>query len=185
MNCRRYILTAIALLVGITAFAQRFSVGTNFVDWLSLGTINAEASVAVSQHASLHVGAELNPWTYAAGNQQKEFQARQNSYWAGARWWPWHVYSGWWVGGDVRYSIYNLGGVFKRETEEGDAYGAGAYGGYSIMLGPMWNLDLGVGVWGGYKKYVKYSCPVCGPKLEEGEKVFFLPDARIALQLIF
>ena len=181
----RVFLCLFAAALTLNASAQRFSVGTNAVDWLSLGTINAEASVAVSQHVSMHVGAELNPWTFGAGSQQRQFEARQNSYWAGARYWPWHVYSGWWWGGDFRYSVYNIGGIIKRDAEEGDAYGAGAYGGYSIMLGPTWNLDLGFGVWGGYKKYNSYSCPLCGVKTEEGEKVFFLPDARIAIQLIF
>ena len=133
--------------------AQRYSVGTNAVDWLSLGTLNAEASVAVSQHYSVHVGAELNPWTFRAGDQQKQLQMRQNSYWGGLRWWPWHVYSGWWAGADLRYTVYNGGGIIKRETEEGDAYGAGLYGGYSIMITDLWNLDLGIGVWGGWKEY--------------------------------
>ena len=167
------------------AFAQRFSVGTNAVDWMTLGTINAEASVAVAQHFSLHVGAEINPWTFRAGEQDRQFQLRQNSYWGGMRWWPWHVYSGWWAGGDLRYSVYNLGGVIRRETEEGDAFGTGLYGGYSIMLSEWWNLDLGFGVWGGWKRYTRYACPLCGVVTDSGEKVFFIPDARIAIQLIF
>ena len=68
------------LAVCLPMNAQRYSVGTNAVDWLSLGTLNAEASVAVSQHYSVHVGAELNPWTFRAGDQQKQLQMRQNSY---------------------------------------------------------------------------------------------------------
>lgn len=179
------ILLALAALTAPEARAQRWSVGTNAIDWFTFGTLNAEASLAVAQHVSLHVGAELNPWTFRAGNQDKQWQVRQNSYWAGARWWPWHVYSGWWAGGDLRYSVYNAGGVIKRETEEGDAFGAGVYGGYSIMLNTFLNLDLGFGGWGGYKKYKRYSCPLCGPVVEQGEKAFLLPDARVALQFIF
>lgn len=173
------------LAVSLPAGAQRFSVGTNAVDWLSLGTINGEASVAVSQHWSLHAGAELNPWTYRAGDPQTQFQARQNSYWGGARYWSWHVYSGWWWGADARYSVYNIGGLLSRPTEEGEAYGVGAWGGYAIMLGQWWNLDLGFGLWGGYKRYTRYACPLCGVITDEGEKAFILPDARIAIQLIF
>lgn len=165
--------------------AQRWSAGTNLADWLTLGTMNAEASVAVARGVSLHVGAEMNPWTFNAGDQQKQAQLRQISYWAGARWWPWHIYSGWWAGADIRYTVYNEGGILKRETEEGDAYGGGLYGGYSIMLSDRWNLDLGVGVWGGYKTYTTYACPVCGVTLESGEKAFVKPDARVALQMIF
>ena len=105
--------------------------------------------------------------------------------WAGARWWPWHVYSGWWVGADARYTLYNVGGILKRSTEEGDAAGAGLYGGYSIMLSEWWNLDLGVGLWGGWKRYTRYACPLCGVITEQGEKGFILPDARVAVQFIF
>ena len=167
------------------ASAQRIAVGTNFIDWASLGTMNVEAGVAVAQRFSIHAGAELNPWTFIPGDQEKEFQARQRSFWAGLRWWPWHVYSGWWIAGEARYSTYNLGGILKRDTEEGDAYGGGVYGGYSIMLNRWLNLDFGVGVWGGYKKYTRYACPVCGVITDEGEKGFAIPDARVALMFIF
>ena len=183
---KKIAITIISLFVlSVSAFAQRFSVGTNAVDLLSLGTLEAEASVAVSQHWSFHVGAELNPWTWNAGDQETQLQSRQNSYWGGGRYWPWHVYSGWWWGADARYSVYNVGGIIKRDTQEGDAYGVGAYGGYSIMLSTYWNLDLGVGLWGGWTNYTRYACPVCGTRVEEGTKPFILPDARIAIQLIF
>lgn len=187
---KKWFLSIVSTLVLLVAFgtegrAQRFSFGTNIVDWASLGTINLEASVAFQQHFSAHVGAEVNPWTYRAGDQDKQFEARQISYWAGVRWWPWHVYSGWWAGSDLRYSVYNIGGVIKRDTEEGDAYGVGLYGGYSIMLSSVLNLDLGFGAWGGYKKYTSYACPVCGVRTDSGSKAFIIPDARVAIQFIF
>ena len=122
---KRILLSLLLLVTALPLAAQRFSVGTNAVDWLSLGTLNLEASAAVSQRFSIHVGAELNPWTFAAGNPEKQLQMRQNSYWGGLRLWPWHVYSGWWMGADLRYTVYNGGGILKRETEEGDAYGIG------------------------------------------------------------
>ena len=182
---KRILLTMLLLGTAFPLAAQRFSVGTNGVDWLCLGTLNIEASAAISQRFSIHVGAELNPWTFGAGNPEKQLQMRQNSYWGGLRLWPWHVYSGWWMGADLRYSVYNVGGILKRETEEGDAYGLGLWGGYSIMLNETWNLDLGFGLWGGYKKYTRYACPLCGVITDQGEKAFILPDARIAIQLIF
>ena len=182
---KRILLSLLLLVTALPLAAQRFSVGTNAVDWLSLGTLNLEASAAVSQRYSIHVGAELNPWTFAAGNPEKKLQMRQNTYWGGLRLWPWHVYSGWWMGADLRYTVYNGGGILKRETEEGDAYGMGLWGGYSIMLNELWNLDLGLGFWGGYKKYTRYACPLCGVVTDQGERAFILPDARIAIQLIF
>lgn len=182
---KRFLLLLLLLGTAASASAQRFALGTNAVDWLSLGTLNIDASAAVAQRYSLHIGAELNPWTFRAGDPEKQLQMRQTSYWAGFRYWPWHVYSGWWMGADLRYSVYNMGGILRRDTEEGDAYGMGLWSGYSIMLNELWNLDLGLGVWGGYKKYTRYSCPLCGYILEEGGKPFILPDARIAVQLIF
>lgn len=183
---RKTILVAgLLLALALPCAGQRFGVGTNAVDWLSFATLNAEASIAVSQNYSVHVGTELNPWTWRAGDPEKQLQMRQNSYWGGFRFWPWHVYSGWWAGADFRYSVYNIGGILRRDTEEGNAYGAGLYGGYAIMLTENWNLDLGIGAWGGWKQYVRYSCPLCGVITDEGGKVFVLPDARIAIQLIF
>ena len=178
-------LLLLALLLPLSAQAQRYSVGTNAVDWMTLGTLNAEASAAVARHLSIHAGAELNPWTFHAGDPDRQMQLRQNSYWAGTRWWPWYVYSGWWAGADFRYTVYNGGGIRQREAEEGDAFGMGIWGGYAVMLSDRWNLDLGAGFWGGWTRYKTYACPLCGHKLEEGQKPFILPDARIAFQWIF
>lgn len=180
-----FLLALLLTALPTAALAQRWSVGTNAVDWLSLGTLNAEASVAVAQRWSLHAGAELNPWTYASGDKATQFQARQYSLWGGARWWSWHVYSGWWAGVDGRYCLYNEGGVFSRATEEGKAWGGGLYGGYAIMLSESWNLDVGLGLWGGWKEYTAYACPLCGVITDQGAKVFIVPDARVAIQLIF
>lgn len=179
------LLAALLFSASLPAAAQRFTVGTDGMGWLALGTMNADASVAVSQHVSLHAGASLNPWTFRKDSPDKQLQIRQFSAWGGARWWPWHVYSGWWAGMDARYMVYNAGGIIKRDTEEGNAYGARVWGGYSVMLSGHWNLDLGVGAWGGWKKFTVYSCPSCGVTLEQGGKVFVLPDARVAIQLIF
>ena len=182
---KRIFFALVLFSLSVPVRAQRFSVGTNAVDWASLGTINLDGSVAVSQHASVHAGAEVNPWTFRAGDQATQFQLRHASYWAEGRWWPWYVYSGWWFGGDLRYSVYNLGGVLSRETQEGDAYGIGAYAGYSLMLTPFMNIDFGVGVWGGYTQYTRYACPLCGVRIDHGGKGFILPDARVAIQFIF
>ncbi len=175
----------LALVISWPAAAQRYSVGTDGIGWASLGTVNADASIAVGRHASLHAGAALNPWTYLRQEAERQMQARQLNVWGGARWWPWHVYSGWWAGLDFQYRVYNVGGIWRRETEEADTYGGRLWGGYSMMLSEHWNLDIGVGAWGGWKQYTVYSCPTCGIMLEQGSKVFVLPDARLAIQLIF
>ena len=176
---------ALLMSASVLGHAQRFSVGTDAIEWLELGTMNLEASVAVAQNLTLHAGAGINPWTFAKGNPEKQLENRVITYWGGARWWPWYVYSGWWAGVNVRYMLYNRGGIFNRQTEEAEAIGGGLMGGYSIMLSDHWNLDLGVGFWSGSKKYTVYECPVCGVVMDEGRKMFFVPDARVVISLIF
>ena len=102
------------------------------------------------------------------------------------RYWPWHIYSGWWLAGRARYQEYNRGGIRSPETREGERYGAGMAGGYTYMLTPWLNLEVGLGVWGGLDRYVLYECPVCGLTLEKGRKMFLLPDELlVALSLVF
>ena len=182
---KKILLLSAMLIVSSVAYCQRLAIGTDAALWLDFGTMNLEASAAVSRRVSVHVGAALNPWTYNAGNAQQQLQMRQNTYWAQVRWWPWHIYSGWWSGADAGYSVYNGGGILSRETEEGEAVGIGLWGGYAVMLSDRWNLDLGIGIRGGWKWYTTYTCPLCGVKVSEGDKGFFVPDARIAFQYIF
>ena len=186
---KRFLISVLTIVTMLSftqkASAQRFSIGTNGVDWIALGAINAEASVAVAQHFSIHAGAEINPWSYMKSNPDKQFQIRHITYWAGVRWWPWYTYSGWWAGSDFRYDVYNEGGLFKRKTEEGDAYSMGFYGGYSIMLNTWLNLDFGLGVFSGYKKFTEYACPSCGVRTNQGGKFFVHPDVRVALLFVF
>ena len=66
-----FLLLAAFLAASLSASAQRFSIGSNAIDWLSLGTLEIEGSVAVAQHFSVHAGAECNPWTFNAGDAEK------------------------------------------------------------------------------------------------------------------
>lgn len=169
------------------ALAQRVSVSTNLVEWANLGTANAEAGVAVSQHFSLHAGFRYNNWSFRkgqpddrlddiSGDAERQFQNRKQAYNFGFRYWPWHVYSGWWLYLRGQWQEYNRGGVFRHTAEEGDAYGAGIGFGYTYMLGKHWNVEFGIGGWGGYKTYKVYRCTNCGSVVEQGGKGFFLPD---------
>ncbi len=103
------------------------SVSTNVVDCANFGTINAEASVALGRHWSLNAGVRYNPWTFGEGADAVQNRTRTVS--VGGRWWPWNVYSGWWVGGRAQWEEYNRGGIRTPETEEGDAWGAALSGG--------------------------------------------------------
>lgn len=192
------ILSFLFFAMAQTASAQQWAVAVNAADMVSLGTISAEGSVSVGQHATINAVAKVNPWTFNK-NRPEQFQNRQQTYSIGARWWPWNVYSGWWMAGRAQYQQYNRGGsqvlnaatswgtrVEPGMTEEGDAYGLSLGAGYSLMLGKHVNIDFGLEVWGGRTIYTVYACPTCGKVTESGKKWFFLPnDLVLSFQWVF
>ena len=178
------ILSTMLFAASFSANAQKWSVSTNVADWANLGTINADGSVAAGRHATVGVGFRYNPWTF--GGEEKRLQNKQRTAYVYGKWWPWNIYSGWWMGGKAQVSEYNQGGIFKRETEEGDAYGVGLSGGYTLMLHKNLNLDFGLGFWGGYTVYKVYACPTCGRIVDSGSKWFVMPnDLIMSLVYVF
>lgn len=178
-------LSAALLLLSPGAFAQKFSVSTNLVDYTDFATLNIQGSWSFSRHWTLNADIKYNPFSYNTRSGSK-LNAKQRLVSLGSRYWPWHVYSGWWFSGKVQIQEYNRGGIKSARTEEGDRYGAGISAGYSYMLRPNLNLDIGAGVWGGYNVYKVYSCPVCGLTEKNGRGYFILPtDLMISLAYVF
>lgn len=166
--------------------AQKYSIGTNIVDYLNLGTINAEAGVSVSRHFTANANFRFNNFTFNGADPSRQFQNRQQTYAVGGRYWMWHVYSGTWTGVKVQYREYNSGGILEKKTEEGDALGISFNIGYTYMLRENLNLDFSIGLWGGKKKYTVYECPKCGRIIQSGKKYFLEPnDFAISLLYIF
>ena len=182
----RILLSAVLLGLSSALYAQKASVSTNLLGYAALGTMNVDASYAISRHWSLQAGLKYNPFTFRKGDASRQFQYRQQSYFVGARMWPWHIWTGWWFASKLRHQEYNMGGLLGRETREGDRVGAGLYSGYSYMLSSHFNIEFGVGFWTGLDMYRKYSCPMCGITVESGRKAFVLPDdLMISLVYVF
>ena len=180
---------AAGLLLGLIAFraeAQTFQLGLNAADLARLGTLNAEAGVAVQRHWTLGAKARINPWSFTSADSEERFQSKRQTWWTGVRYWPWHVYSGWWTSSGVQYSEFNEGGIQSPLTREGDAWGVSLSAGYSLMLADHLNIEFGFGFWGGYQIYTVYSCPVCGKVVDSGNKLFLLPnEALLSLMYVF
>ena len=168
------------------ASAQDWSLSTNLVDYITLGTLNVEGSAATGRHITINASVRVNPWTFHKGDPARQMQNRNQTYAAGIRYWPWHIYSGWWISTVTQYQEYNFGGIFSQRTEEGDAFGLGVGAGYSLMVHENMNLDFGLSIWGGQKTYIAYACPSCGRITDKGSKWFVLPnELRVAIQYIF
>lgn len=182
-------LTATALLCLVLsaseARAQRWSASTNVIDWAGLGTLNAEMGWGATRHFSVGAGMKYNPWEYRSP-EGAEFRDKQLTAYLCGRWWPWFIWSGWWLQGKLQYREYNSGGFSGPATEEGDAFGAGLSFGYSLMLMRHLNIEFGAGFWAGCRKYVSYACPTCGRITGSGLKGFILPDnLSVSMQFIF
>ena len=185
---KKTILLALCLLAaGIPLRGQSFSLSSNLLDWANLGTANVQAGLSFSRHMSLHAGVRYNNWNFGSPDEGTAFQNRARAASLGARYWPWNVYSSWWVGVRGQVEEYNRGGFFKKPlTEEGVAAGLGLAFGYSRMLSSHWNLDVGLGAWAGRSWYTQYRCPRCGRTVQPASSKWFLaPSNDIQLSLAF
>ena len=105
---KRLLTLLIPLLMAVAepmASGQEFALSTNLADYAELGTLNFSASYGVSRHWSLNADLKYNPFTYK--KEESLLQHRQRSISAGARYWPWHIFSGWWLSAAVKYQEYN------------------------------------------------------------------------------
>lgn len=182
----KIIITLLLAVLPVLGRAQNWSVSTNVLDYVSLGTMNAEVSAGVGRRVTIEASARVNPWTFHKGDPSRQMQNRHQTYALGMRYWPWHIYSGWWISADAQYQEYNRGGIISQKTEEGDAFGLSTGAGYSLMLHEKLNLDFGVTLWAGQKTFISYACPSCGRITDKGSKWFLMPnEIRVAIQYIF
>lgn len=105
---------------------RNWAVSANLADYADWGTVQAGIQYGVSRHMSIDASARLH-------RQSQVFSA-------GARWWPWYIYSGWWVKG------------LAQVDTAGEAYGAGMSIGYSLILASWLNFDVGLGGWAGRRE---------------------------------
>lgn len=183
----RKLLPSVGLLLlnGFLLSAQELSLSTNALGYANMGTMNITAAWGFSRHFSAETGVRYNPFTFPGREGVADvMHNRQRTLSAGLRFWPWHIHSGWWLGGKAQYQEYNIGGITEPEAHEGDRYGFGLIGGYTYMLSPHFNLELGAGAWAGHESYTVFECPECGRIVDNGNRTFFLPD-ELLLGLVY
>ena len=168
-----YKIAVIVLLLICTsgvAKAQKWAVSTNTLTWANLGTSNAEGSVSVSRHFSFNAGFTVNPWELSTPTYVDIMNKQYGGY-IGAKYWPWHVYSEWWIGAKMQYKNFEQVGLLTSEPVKGDALGAGLAAGYSLMIGRHVNLDFGLGFWGG--------------RIVKQRNFFFIDNVMVSFVYIF
>jgi len=185
MNKKRIISVIVLSLITLQSFGQQFTVSTNGIDWLNLGTINAKASVSFARNFTAEIGGKYNGWSFTKKSSGLLIENRQTSFSAGVRYWPWYVNSGWWVALKGQYKYYRMTGLWRYAVNESKGVGASVSGGYAFMVTPHFNIDLGLGVWGGrLLDYNLYHCPRCMELRESGARNFIDLD-EISVSFVF
>ncbi len=166
--------------------AQKVAVGTNLLSYANFLTANMDISYAVAKNWTVYIQGKYNPWTFR-NNQpnEKHMQNRQLTFAAGTRYYPWHVYTGWWASASAQFTKYNTGGIIKTKTWEGKVYGFSLGAGYSWLLNKHLNMDFGFGLMVGPNRYITYSCPKCG-RVEEGrQKQIYVGPNELLVKLSY
>ncbi len=181
-------ITAILMLGEMKLSAQTYSVGTNLVDYANLGTLNVTANLSVARHSTLGSTARLNLWNYGEGITQ--FYNRVTSVSVNYRYWPWYVYSGWWLMANLEVEVHSLANfLYVDGRKDAVKYGPGLGFGYSLMLNKNVNLDLGVLFWGGLQHYKEYCGPGCGRLLSDIDKwrkpSFFIEPNNVFVSIYY
>lgn len=171
------IVLAIMFSASSLAHAQKWTLGTNAIQWADLATINLETSYAVAQHFTLNAGGRYNYWYFKRGTDN-QFQNRKRGLWFGTRYWPWYTNSGWFIQMKGQWQEYNhfLPNITDVK-EEGDGFGVGLGFGFAKMVNEHFNIEFGLGAWGGLAIYNEDLRPENGKRITEGAtKTFILPD---------
>ena len=169
-----------------------YDLSTNFFDWADLGTINVDFGMSFARHFSFQAGLKYNPWNFKINKGPiTQMRNQQKSISVGVRYWPWYVFSGWWLCGKVQYCDYSETGVWRQALDMGKALGAGLSTGYTIMLNKKFNIEIGAGFWGGrLLEHAMYHCPdECFERddaYERGPKNFIaLNDLNVSFHWVF
>lgn len=186
---------------------SRLALSSNLFDWGYFLTPNISVQMAVGRHWTIIAEGKYNNWSFNDESIDNRMRQARQEYSAGFRWWGWYTYTGWWAGSRIMYREYSGNRVLIHNIsdwgnrfikEEGDAFGLVLSGGYSFQITRWLDIDLGLGIWGGYTLYKQYSgeadgtgsvCPRYGLRTDAADNRpsggFFIGPAEICISLIF
>ena len=184
---KKYLIIVLLLVFAFPSAvnAQKVGLKTNALYWATT-TPNLGLEVGMGDRFSFYLEGGYNPWTFKENQQPKEhMQNRQLTFAVGARYYPWHVYTGWWASAGAQYTKYNTGGIIRTRTWEGEVYGVTLGAGYSWLLTRSLNLDFGLGLMVGPNHFRTYSCPACGRIEEMDKKEIYVGPNELIVKLSY
>lgn len=155
-------------LLSAKCHAQNFSIGSSLTA-SALGSLNIEASGAISGNVSLHLPLMWAPFRFKENIKLKIIALQP-----GARWWFWHVYSGFFAGTYATYTRFNAGIYSFRH--DGYAAGISICTGYTRMLTRRWNIEIELGGGLFYTNYDLFVNELCGEYLNTISALKLVPS---------
>ncbi|MBO4670587.1 MAG: DUF3575 domain-containing protein [Bacteroidales bacterium] len=155
---------------------ESISLGTNLLYWAS-GTPNAHFWIPVGDNVTLGLTGGLKPWPrwWPWDNDPKiDSKWRHFAIVPNFRWWPEANYDGFFLGADLLWTHYNVGGVtfplglypeVREHRLQGDFLALGVTIGYSWWLTKHLRLEAEAGIAAGYNRAQRYQCAWCGADL--------------------
>lgn len=148
---------------------------------------NLAAEFGLKENRTLEVSVSYNGWErkWEESSQLNHLIIRPEY-----RWWMCERFNGHFVGANVMFARYHIGGkkvpmLFKKhERYDGYAYGAGITYGYNLPLSKRWGLEFNVGVGASYLTYDRYTCEVCDIEAIKTNK-FYVGLTRVGASLVF
>ena len=181
-----FLVLIIAAFSCTPANAQKLAVGTNLISYANFLTTNLDISYAVAKNWSVYIQGKYNPWTFKENQPaQEHMQNRQLTFATGARYYPWHVYTGWWASASLQYTKYNTAGIISDKAWEGQLYGTSLGLGYSWLMSRHLNLDFGLSLIVARNKYRIYDCPACGRMDENDKKEIYVGPNELLVKLSY
>jgi hypothetical protein len=112
---------------------------------------------------------------------------KQTTGYVGVRYWPWYVWSGWWVSAKVRYTQFSETGVLRPKLFEGRSIGAGLAFGYTWMPSEHFNIEVGGGAWAGrHLEFAQYRTVRSMELQDSGPRNFaFIDEMSLSLMYVF
>ena len=177
MNKLKILYTIVACwLLSAKCYAQNFSIGSSLTA-AAFGSVNLEVSGAISGKVSLHLPLLWAPFTFKENQKVKLFAIQP-----GARWWFWHVYSGFFAGTYATYARYNAG--IYNYRHDGYAAGISLSTGYTRMLTRRWNIEIELGGGLFYTDYDLFLNEQCGEYLDSASGVRLVPS-KVNISIVY
>jgi len=153
-------------------------------------TPNLALETRLDTRLSLALSGSYNPWnrvgTLADNDKLVHWVVRPE-----LRYWFCEVFERDFVSVSPFYNQFNVGGrdipfvgFEKMYRYEGNAVGIGVNYGYSLPLGPRWNVELSVGAGVALMKYDRFDCTLCSGVLDTQQKTYFGPT-RLVVNLVY